>query len=491
MRYAIILVLIGLAGAAVAADSPWLYGIHWYGDPADDGVEVMTGGKPIWVLEIILTEDTGEWSLNHQLAKFQTIVDRGHTLIIRIHPRWNLVVPGPNTPQTAVRDRMETFLPKLTNAAQQLSGLCHIWQIGNEMNLGFEYDIGNLTPQLYVEKYLEIRDAIHAVPSSLGPQIVLLGPVAPVDNAYLGAMCDALIARGEEPDAFAMHAYGGTRGFWIPDIASQTSTIDGKGFADKAVYLTEWGAPTDPISDTNEAGTAQFLHWALVQLADYNANPSNHPVTCACWFVYKYDSYWRTWSILYMKNLHPPGINSDLYDAYRYACTLDLPAGGNRAPTAIASAGPTSGEAPLAVFFDASGSSDPDSGDTLSYAWDFDDGTPGSTSSSLWHTFTKAGAYSVVLTVSDNHGAIDTDTVPIQVSTPGFPPGDCDQDYDVDLDDFGRFQRCLKGPGVIQDDPDCGCARLDGDVDVDQEDLNVFLKCMSGANQPADPDCAS
>jgi hypothetical protein len=33
------------------ADSPWIYGIHWYGDPNGSVVESMSGGKGIWTLE--------------------------------------------------------------------------------------------------------------------------------------------------------------------------------------------------------------------------------------------------------------------------------------------------------------------------------------------------------------------------------------------------------------------------------------------------------
>jgi cellulose 1,4-beta-cellobiosidase len=71
----------------------------------------------------------------------------------------------------------------------------------------------------------------------------------------------------------------------------------------------------------------------------------------------------------------------------------------NTAPIADISATPNSGQAPAVVVFSASGSSDAD-GDSLTYSWNFGDGTTASGVSPT-HTFTTAGAYSVVVTVSD------------------------------------------------------------------------------------------
>src|SRR6185436_12115301 len=90
-------------------------------------------------------------------------------------------------------------------------------------------------------------------------------------------------------------------------------------------------------------------------------------------------------------------------------------AGANTPPTAVASASPTSGAAPLTVGFSGAGSSDPDPGATLTYAWDLDDDgafddAAGATAS--W-TYQQPGTYTPELRVTDNLGASDTDAVTV------------------------------------------------------------------------------
>ena len=82
---------------------------------------------------------------------------------------------------------------------------------------------------------------------------------------------------------------------------------------------------------------------------------------------------------------------------------------GNAAPNAVATASPTSGALPLTVQFDASGSSDPNPGDTISFSWDLDDnGVFGdSTSPTPTFTYTQAQRVTAHVRVTDNHGAVE------------------------------------------------------------------------------------
>jgi PKD repeat protein len=89
----------------------------------------------------------------------------------------------------------------------------------------------------------------------------------------------------------------------------------------------------------------------------------------------------------------------------------------NQAPIAVAGANPTTGNAPLTVQFDGSGSSDPDAGDTLSYAWDLDgDGQyDDSTQVGPSYTYTSTGTFVASLRVTDSQGASATAAVTINV----------------------------------------------------------------------------
>jgi glucose/arabinose dehydrogenase len=122
------------------------------------------------------------------------------------------------------------------------------------------------------------------------------------------------------------------------------------------------------------------------------------------------------------------GPNGDLFYASLDGGTINeiqyTAAPSNTPPTAKVNADKTTGSTPLTVNFDATGSSDPDTGDTLTYSWDLNgDGTFGdSTAAKPSFTYTTAGTYTVKVKVTDSHGASDTASITITAgNTPPTP----------------------------------------------------------------------
>lgn len=103
---------------------------------------------------------------------------------------------------------------------------------------------------------------------------------------------------------------------------------------------------------------------------------------------------------------------------------IQVLAADNIAPVADLTSDQTSGNVPLAIAFDASGSTDTDDS-IVRYWWDFDgDGLyEGSTVTSTYtHTYTSPGIFDATVMVEDSHCATDTDTVEISANLTGNDP---------------------------------------------------------------------
>ncbi len=88
--------------------------------------------------------------------------------------------------------------------------------------------------------------------------------------------------------------------------------------------------------------------------------------------------------------------------------------GSNNPPVAVASADVTTTTASsLTVHFTGDQSHDPDS-DAISYSWNFGDGSALATGADPAHTYGE-GAFRATLTVTDSHGATDTESIDIVV----------------------------------------------------------------------------
>lgn len=106
------------------------------------------------------------------------------------------------------------------------------------------------------------------------------------------------------------------------------------------------------------------------------------------------------------------------------SASITVNAPGNQTPTAQASATPTNGPAPLAVQLSSAGSSDPDTGQSLSYSWNFGDGSPDENSANPTHTFASVGSFDVTLTVTDDGTPPASAVAQVTVTVQGNSPPD-------------------------------------------------------------------
>ena len=104
-----------------------------------------------------------------------------------------------------------------------------------------------------------------------------------------------------------------------------------------------------------------------------------------------------------------------LLDRDTVTVTVTAPEPDNVAPTAVATASPLTGEAPLTVSLDGTGSTDSD-GTIVSYQWTYTGGEASGETATI--ELTAAGTYAIVLTVTDDDGATATDTVTVTVTEP-------------------------------------------------------------------------
>lgn len=357
-----------IAVSAQTPDSPYLYGIHWYGNT--DGiaigeltdVETMTGGKGIWVLDIALTDEStaNPWDLvwtpgnktvpGYRVGHAQKVVSgKGHSLIYRLQPGWGRNVPHSSDPYT-----LANYAGDCKSAASLLANWCHVWVIGNEVNLtdenyrwsGSGYtQTWTPTPADYAATYVACRDKIHEVTPNTIPanQVVLMQPPSPGvaagvrfmdSNEFLLRQIEA-VADKAKIDGFCLHAYAGggdeLREDFFDALREQLMVIDAAGLANRPVYIGEWNHVMP--NPTEVANGARFLHTTLAALYAWNTSSGgqwpgqpNHNVVAATWFVYPAGFGWDDYS-LQAKKTSGGTYDTDPWKAFQYACGFAYPRG--------------------------------------------------------------------------------------------------------------------------------------------------------------------
>lgn len=335
----------------VRGDSPWLYGIHWWGYSGGgvDDVPATLLDCPTyggWDMETVMTHSDWWWGAGYFAPLYQNLYGtKNMSMITRIDYQWGQTVPAPTTMSAA-----NWASAVVSGTVNTLAPYCHIWQIGNEPNLYLEGNgwTGNqISPANYATIYRAVRSAIHSTAnaSPAGDHIVLIAPVSPgavipdvrwMDGAdWMGAVLDNIPE--EEIDGVAIHSYGGSVTDFHNSYVELLGELSSRGLDDVPVYMTEWARAATPGNATTEAEAANFCRQAFADVNTWNSTAGNHNIVCMTWFVYDANEQagggWNGTSIEYWRSDgYPLGDYYDLYTAFAQTVDLRYPAGAGGNP---------------------------------------------------------------------------------------------------------------------------------------------------------------
>jgi len=256
--------VLGLAGetsagaAAVPAECPTLYGIHDHDPHPGEYLSHLGGaGGRGWVTATVAV---GHDPSDMGTQDFSTLANAGHTVICRLN---NGYYPNGTIPVAAEYDN---FARRCSNFVMRSAG-CHIWVIGNELNISGEWPVEGgrhafVSPEQYADCFRRVYQAIKAVrpddkvlPAALAPfagpfGAGMLGNVPRDANPinwvqYLNRMLTA-IDESVSVDGVALHV--NSRGHAYEDIHSaQRVTANGQSLSFSFYVYRDWieyGIPT-------------------------------------------------------------------------------------------------------------------------------------------------------------------------------------------------------------------------------------------------------
>jgi hypothetical protein len=189
-------------------ESPYLFGLH------DRGGEHYMGwaGRKGWLL---ITEELGRDPDNRASKSYRDLADAGYGVIVRLNHGYG---------EKGTLPRSKDYAQFAERCGRFVGGSagCHIWIVGNEMNLAVERPGGPehgewITPELYARAFGLVRGAIRSLHGHEDDQVVT-GAIGPwnVQTHYPGNPSgdwiiyfrDMLQALDGALDGVALHTYG-------------------------------------------------------------------------------------------------------------------------------------------------------------------------------------------------------------------------------------------------------------------------------------------
>ena len=188
-------------------ESPYIFGLH------DRGGEHYMGwaGRKGWVL---CTEAVGANAEDWNSRSYEDLADKGYGVIVRLNNGYGHMGDLPRS------EHYPAFAARCGNFVERSRG-CHIWIIGNEMNLAVERPGGPengewITPQKYAQAFRLARAEIHGRPGH-GDDQVVIGAVGPWNTQtsyaanpsgdWIIYFRDILQVLSGDLDGIALHTY--------------------------------------------------------------------------------------------------------------------------------------------------------------------------------------------------------------------------------------------------------------------------------------------
>ncbi len=316
---------------------PYIFGMH------DRGGEhlMLAKNKPGWVL---VTEEVGADPNNNGGNSYTDLTNKGLTVIVRINYGYGSAGTIPYASQ------YDNFAKRCGNFAEASSG-CHIWIIGNEMNLAYERPGNNngqggevITPQRYAACYSKCRAEIRRRPGHESDQVVV-GAVGPYNTqtTYPGNptgdfqkyLAD-ILALIDRVDGISLHAYTHEQEptlvfsdavmnapyghlHWEFRVYRDFMAAIPDRFRDRPVYITE----ADQSVKWRDANSG-WVRNAYLEINRWNQDASNQPIQAL--ILYRWiignpnDPREVGWAIE-----NKPGVQDDFRDAMNNDYQVILP----------------------------------------------------------------------------------------------------------------------------------------------------------------------
>jgi PKD repeat protein len=238
--------------AANAAETPYLYGIHDHDPSPQEFLDhLAVQGRTGWVTATVAI---GSDRTDLGGGDFSGLAAPGHTVIVRLN---NGYCPdGAIPPPFQYAD----FARRAANYARASRG-AHIWVIGNETNLPWEWPVANgraayVSPQSYAQLFRMVYDEIKRVrpedkviPQALAP---FAGPFGP------GTMCN-----GAPHDGNPLN--------WVQYMSQMLTAIQATGPLDGiALHINSRGYTYDAIHSTQKVSAGgESLYFSFYVYKDW------------------------------------------------------------------------------------------------------------------------------------------------------------------------------------------------------------------------------